>query len=291
MPELDVVGSGPIAFTTKDGSFKLIPLSYFYFDANKKLQSTWPEYNTYKDELGLWLNYLVNTGALKPGATPPPKQAMVIQAQDAGAAGNNIKVTFKNIVVDPDADKTTFDATITETDTYEGLTPDSIKAVLDAKPGLVHIKDGEPPSLPKEGTYTLTQGAKNKMAFAKVDGTDSNPTAFFVEAKKKGKGGNRMKVIISEVNSEAKTFTLTAVWTQDVPGIRRVDLPDTLAPPDEGPEDTAGTPYEIKVSKPNISASNPGGDPYEVPAPGTVILSGGAEKMEAKYASGTIFTS
>lgn len=199
------------------------------------------------------------------------------------------------MVVDPhDADKTTFDATITETDIYEGLTPDTIKAILDTKPGLVHIKDGDPPSLPKEGTYTLAQGAKNTMAFAKVDGVDSNATAFFVEAKKKGKGGNYTKVIISDVNPDAKTFTLTAVWTQTVTGITRVSLPDTLAPPDEGPEDNGNTiPYEIRVSNPNIPASNPDGDRdlYEVPAPGTILLSGGAEQMEAKQASGTIFTS
>src|SRR2546425_4171088 len=125
MPKTVVLGNGPIAFTEQGGQMLLIPLSALTLDGNT-IQAN-PPYNT--DEIRQWLQYLVNTGFLTAGSTPSPKPAMAITATDTGLAGNNIQVVFSNITPDPanptNADKTTFDATISETDTYNGLSVDS----------------------------------------------------------------------------------------------------------------------------------------------------------------------
>jgi hypothetical protein len=278
MAKTVVLGNGPIAFTEQGGQMILIPLSALILDGNA-IQAN-PPYNT--DEILQWLRYLVKTGSLTAGPTPAPKAAMTIQAADPGLAGNNIQVVFSNIVPDPadptNADKTTFDASITETDTYNGLSFDSaspsfIKTVLGTetvtgtKPGLVHIKDADTPSLPKAGSYPLTGGGAATKSSVQIPG-DPSGNAFQVEAKKIGQEGRNTTVTISNVDSSAKTFTLIAVWTQTVAGIKRGSLPGELQ----------GNQYEIKVDKPA------GGD-FAIPAPGPIGLSGGADARPASNAT------
>jgi hypothetical protein len=280
MSKTVVLGNGPVAFTDQNGQMLLIPLSALTLDGNT-IEASAP-YNT--DEIRQWLQYLVTTGFLAAGPLAP-KAAMTIQAADPGLAGNNIQVVFSNIVPDPadptNADKTTFDATITETDTYNGLSFDSaspsfIKTVLGTeivtgtKPGLVHIKDADTPSLPKADSYPLTGGDASNKSSVKIPG-DTSGNAFQVEAKKVGQEGKNTTVTISNVDASAKTFTLTAVWTQTVTGIKRGGLPEGLQ----------GNQYEIKVDKPA------GGD-FAIPAPGPIGLSGGADPKPAANASGIV---
>src|SRR5690242_5817261 len=185
MSKTVVLGNGPVAFTDQNGQMLLIPLSALTLDSNT-IEASDP-YNT--DEIRQWLQYLVKVGFLTAGPTPAPKAAMTIQAADPGLAGNNIQVVFSNIVPDPadpaNADKTTFDATITETDTYNGLSfdpasPSFIKTVLGTetagtgtKPGLVHIKDADTPSLPKADSYPLTGGDSSTKSSVKIPGDTS----------------------------------------------------------------------------------------------------------------------
>jgi len=250
MPKLEVLGNGPIAFTDQSGKMLLIPLSALTIDGNT-IQTS-PPYD--KDEIRQWLQYLVNIGSLTPGTAPSPKPVMVIQATDPGLAGNNIQVIFSNIVPDPgdptNADKTTFDATVTETDMYKGLSIDStspsfIKTVLGTdkapKSGLVHVLDTDNPSLPKAGIYPLTGGGASAKSSTQIPG-DPSGTAFNVEAKKNGQDGDDTTVAISNVDATAKTFTLTAVWTQSVKEIKLADLPNKLQ---------GSSKYEIIVNKPN----------------------------------------
>ena len=215
---------------------------------------------------------------------------MVIQAQDPGAAGNNIQVVFSNIqVVDPhDSSKITFDATITETDTYNGLnlnpaSPSFIQTVLGkqgtnkgSQPGLVSIKDisVNPPLPLATKTYPLANGGATP-SFVPIDG-DPAGTAFIVEAKKASPEGDNTTVIISDVDKDKKTFTLVAKWTKSIPGIHLAELPNKL---DGGPPQ-----YEIKVSIPN-------GGAFAIPAPSSVGLSGGADAKSESTASGTVLAS
>lgn len=277
MSETVALGNGPVVFTGKDGNQLLIPLSALSFDSSGKLNvSNWP---TLTSDGASWLTYLVSRGGLTPGAAPPPKPAILIKATDPGAAGNNIQVAISNVI------STTFDATITETDTYVGLSfdqasPSFMKTVLGTdsapgtKPGLVRVLAADTPSQPKEGSYSLTGGDDKlkKPSATSVDG-DPSGTAFNVQAKKPGQDGDKTTVTIANVDDNAKTFTLTAVWTSSITGIQLTDLPTKLA----------GSGYEITVTSPS------GG--YALPAAGTIQLSGGADATAAQAASVTAIAS
>ncbi len=283
MPKTVVLGNGPIAFTKQGGQMLLIPLSALTLDG-KTIQAN-PPYN--EDEILQWLQYLVHSGVLTAGPTPAPKPAMTITAADPGSAGNYIQVTFSNIVLNlADPKKTTFDAIITETDTYDKLSidPDSeffISKMLGtetkagSKPGLVHIKDADTPSLPKkeDNDYKLISGSDTQNSIVPIP-HDSSSDAFHVEAKKPGEDGDNTTVTISNVNASAKTFTLVAVWNHKITSITLKNLE----------KDLQGSGYEIKVAKPT------GGD-YAIPAPGTISLSGGADARSASKASAIVSAS
>jgi len=286
-----VLGSGPVGFTDKDGNQKFIPLSALYFD-DKGIQvdGKLPLYNTdNKSIVDSLLERLVAGGFLTPAPNEPPKPAMILKAANPGAAGNNIQVTFSNIA----PDKMKFDATITETEAYEGLSFDSqsanfIKTVLgtekpeNSKGGLVHILEVDQPTFPPQaGTYELklpkdksNDEDNTKNAFVKIQ---ASSTTFTLEARKPGKDGESTKVTIdlNSINDSAKTFDLKVVWTQTVTGITLGDLSKKLA----------GSGYLITVELPKK------GGEFMIPAPGTVVLSGGADKKEAEAASATVFAS
>src|SRR5690348_12333752 len=126
MASTPVVGAGPVDFMNESTGQQLsIPLSDLAFTNNQIDASGWPLYNQYKATVDALLQYMVKSGALAPGTAPSPTPAMVLTAKAPGGLGNNIQLTFKNVGADPnDPDK--FDATLTDTDTWRGLTKDTI---------------------------------------------------------------------------------------------------------------------------------------------------------------------
>jgi len=127
---------------------------------------------------------------------------MVFKAADAGAAGNNISITIANVAAESDPSETLFDVTVTETETYIGLTPSTIEGILGSdtvtpgtKPGLVKIvhaslnADNEK-SVPGNATYNLAGGGSGSNANVSVTtGTKSNVTGaqLRIEAAKRSK--------------------------------------------------------------------------------------------------------
>lgn len=284
------IGSGPIAFTTKkDGQALLIPLTAISFENGAvKLSNV---YSTYQTELQPWLDYLAKQEIIKAGETPPPRPALIIKATDAGSAGNNIQIEFKNVkpdLVDPsNLAKTTFDAVVTEkeihTFSFDPASPIFIKTILGtdtlsgSKQSLVRIKATDTPSQPKLGTYTLESGNATTKATKPVDG-DPSGTTFNLEAKKVGEDGNNTVATILDVNAIAKTFGLTIVWTKTIAALKLADLPVKL----EGTNK-----YIITVTKPDGTASGF----TVIPSAGLFALNGGADKRDEVQASATIPTS
>ena len=285
-----VLGTGPVGFTdNNEGKQYFIPLSVLYFDDKNKIQADkWPPYNdndkNFKDMVNDLLNTLVTQGFLTASPQKPPQQALILKAAVPGAAGNNIQVTFKK---SDDSDATKFDATISETETYEGLSwnKDSlayIKQVLGTeKGGLVHILDTDAPNSPPEGAIYYLKLPKDpnnnepdeaKQASVSVPTSDGT-TSFTLEARKSGPDGEKTTVTIAV---GAETFSLTAVWEQSVTQITLGTLSDQLK---------EGGKYLISVEPPK------NGTFTIIPAPGTVRLSGGADKKEALPASATVFGS
>ncbi len=231
----------------------------------------WPPYNSstaaLKNSIDAWLQHLVRNGDLVKDTQQPPAAAMVITAKDPGAAGNSIKIVVSNVREDvANPPNKIFDVTVTETDTYTGLTPATIKDVLGTaagggqKPGLVFISSAAAPVLPAAGTNPLS----TDPAKATINKADATPGAFDVTAKRGGVDGALTVVIIKDVVGQ--TFTLVAVWTKNANAMSPAAFSTQFA-------------YEIVVSAP------PGGGALLVPAPGTLVLAGGADAQGPTPAS------
>lgn len=278
------LGSGPIAFTTKGGQALLIPLTAISFQNGAvKLSAT---YSNYQAELQPWLNYLAKQKIITAGEIAPPQPALIIKATDPGITGNNIQIEFKNITPDladsSNLEKTTFDAIVTEKETYtlsfDEESPLFIKKILgtDTLSGsnLVHIKDTDTPSQPQPGIYTLENGNGTTKATKPVDG-DPSGIAFNLEAKKVGEDGNNTIASISGVDAAAKTFVMVIVWTKTITAIKLAELPAKLEGTDK---------YIITVTKPDGSLSGF----TLIPSAGLFTLNGGADKRDGIQASATI---
>src|SRR5882757_5770479 len=121
MARTPALSNGPVEFTDVGGNQVSLPLSSIFFDG-KTIHAEGSIYNSHKAAADDWLTYLAKIGEIVPDADPPSKTAMVITAKHAGSTGNFIQIQFSN----PDNSDSTnvkFDATVTETDTYPGLTP------------------------------------------------------------------------------------------------------------------------------------------------------------------------
>src|SRR5260370_12547911 len=141
------VSSGPFEFVDETTGQQLsIPLSDLAFDASGNLIPTgWPLYQQHKATVDSLLNYLRSTGAIYPAPSPPPAPAMVIEAKAKDSSGNNIQIAFSKVGTTHPNDATKVDAQLSETDTYPGLTNDTIEGILwtptttGSTPGLVTV--------------------------------------------------------------------------------------------------------------------------------------------------------
>jgi hypothetical protein len=253
-----------------------IPLSELDFDANGKIDATgWPLYQAHQATVDSLLFYLQGTGALYPAPQPPPSPAMLIEAKQAGSNGNNIQVAFSKVGTSDPNDPKKFDAQVTETETYTGLTQNSIESTLGtpakagtAPPGLVAVTAGSAKGRPDNKTYTIPAG--NKLSVLQADGATQ---AFELQARDVADAEAKYTTVtISGVNAADPTdphFNLTVTWQKSANGIKSGDL-------------QAQFEYEIKVSPP------PGAAAVGIPGNGVVTLRGGAEVAAATTAKATV---
>lgn len=266
-----VVASGPVDFVSASGSQVSIPLSALYFDASNALQAgNWPGYTANQAVVDPWLEYLIDTGVLRPAEQPPPSIAMIVSAKNAGSSGNNITIVFDNVTTS--GTTTTFDATVTQTDVYESLTPGTLAATLGtststlgSRPGLVMLSSSGTPTMPKDKTYPIPDASPNEVS---VEQATSTNEAFMLKARYGAPGANLLSVVISDADQTAGTFTLTATWTKSATGIQASGLQTSFA-------------YVITVAAPSGGSLAP-------PAEGRVVLSGGSETTSARAASAAV---
>jgi hypothetical protein len=200
---------------------------------------------------------------------------MLVKAKDAGATGNTIRLVTTN--VREVAGNQVFDMTVTETDTYTGLTPATIKNVIGSSagggqsPGLVFVSSAGTPDLPAAVTdLPLIMTSPPGNATAIVEKTDTT-MAFELSAKADDVDGENTKVTIKDVNTAAGTFTLVAVWSKTVTGLQ----PGGVA---------AATNFGYEIT----TAIPVGATALAVPAPGSVTLSGGADAQGPQKASAVL---
>src|SRR5258708_2478566 len=164
MVNIPVLGGSPVAFADADGNQREIPLSQLYFDSNGINATNWKPYLTYRLIVDPWFAYLVAKKLSSPGPLPPRNQAMVISAREAGAAGNAVRITFDNPTPNPDPNLATVKTTVSATQSWSGLTADSLASVLGtgagtgSQPGLVFLKPPPPAAgtMPAAGSVTAT---------------------------------------------------------------------------------------------------------------------------------------
>ena len=167
---------------------------------------------------------------------------------------------------------TVFDASLTHTDVYSGLTPDTVKEVLGTskgtgtRKGLVFVSSGGTPTQPGNGSYALTGGPPAAGDISDGQGG----TAFSVTTRSTDAESANTTVEISAADdaSNPDTLTLTATWSKQVVGIEPGDLESEFA-------------SEITVDAP------PGGQLLP-PSPGTVSLRGGSDVTGPTAASVTV---
>jgi hypothetical protein len=266
-----VASTGPIDFVGSSGQQVSLPLSALYFE-DGTLKAAGPLYTANKAAADPWLQYLADEGLIMPAPALPPKQALLVTAKNAGSTGNDIRIAISNVRVDPtDATKQIFDALLTQTDSYDGLTKDNIANVLGSaasftngeRPGLVFVSTAAT-DLPKDGTYA--------------------PATYIVDIPKNTGAGSAVKltyriqdnaatmeVDISNVNTDAGAFSLVAKWTKAKQGIRATAFQTNFSD-------------HITVAEPDGSAAKDA----DVPAAGTIVLAGGSDAQNAQKASAAV---
>lgn len=270
MAQVPAVSSSPIAvMDVVSGTQLSLPLSAVYFEAGE-VKAKGNLYTANKAVFDAFLKHLTTTGVVKAGAPAPTSPAMVISAKRGGAKGNFIQVQFKNF---GSGANPKFDATVTETNNYPNLTPETVQGVLGSSAstgsaaGLVFVAGAAPTELPKAGTYALAMdGAAASVEIPKNAGAGA---AFKLQARTDGADGALIKVTISNVDTTKKTFTLEAVWTKSAAAkIAPEDIGTTFA-------------YAIDVAPPE-------GGALRTPQAGTTTLGGGADAAEARKASAVV---
>lgn len=270
MGNIPVLGMSPIRFTDAKGSFALLPLDEFWFDAAGAPHGSGTVYAQNSAALDALLKELTADGALQPDVTPAPNAAMVVSAKQAGSSGNNISVTFANIRPDPaTAGNTLYDATGQEVDTYD-LQPSTIKAVLGTSagsgtsPGLVYLSaGGGATSLPAAGPLNpLQKSGTGPYQFDLPANAAGGGTAFTVVARDGGSdGGQYLSVQVRNVDPTSSKFTLVVSFKKQL----------TIASPADINNDTKGLGYLI-------AAADSAGGSLGIPVAGTTRLLGGVDK-------------
>jgi hypothetical protein len=284
MPQTAAVGDGPIVYLSDAGQEVFLPLSDIVFDATGTAKSK--TMTTTPPALTRWLAFLVAQGRLSPAPVPAAGDAITFTASVPGAAGNNIVV---NVVP---AGAGLVDVTVTETDTYRGLTLATIGRVLGfgttpgSKPGMLlltaDVANNAPD--PAAGTVAQVTPPTDPPTWKVVGPTAAATTASFT-LKARGAGSDRgtTTVTISAVQlaTTGTTFTLEVVWTRTVTGVGATGAGgvDTRAHIVATFQDLE---FVAKAGEPVLDAGG------KVPRPGTVQLTGGAETQSATPAAATL---
>ncbi len=292
-----VLGNGPLEYTDPNSGKQIsIPLSALFFDPTKgnqlSIDSTkWPDPSgTSVNVPGFvttMLSQAVQQGLILPVPAAAPKPALVVTAQDAGSAGNNIKVVCAVTTSKVDPTQSKFSVTVTETDTYQGLSLNSansnyIEKVLGSdtvplsNPGLVHVVHSSLATTGIPASATAFKVTNPPTPKARADVKDATAKVLFtLEAKKDGKDGEQTSVLsVAQNATDPTAFDLSVQWTKAATGLTLSNVQANVA---------SALGYESAVSPPSSGI-------YSLPS-GTVQLSGGTDGSPGTAASAIVFSS
>ena len=272
MAIVPAIVSGPIELMNASGTLVTLSATDMFFD-NGSISAKGPTYAANRSLFDPFLKHLAANGFIQAGPAPQTNPVMVLKAKTPGSAGNSVGAQFTNFSSDASPK---FDATVSETDTYTGLTGGTIQATLGSsasngkRRGLVILPGAAPPPTvdPKPGVYPLAIVGADTAATADIPLNTGPGSAFKLQAKADGNDGNLTSVEIKDLDTTAHTFTLVAKWSKTAIQLLPAGLSTAFA-------------YELEVTPP------PGAGSVGTPAPGSVVLSGGADAADAVQASAT----
>src|SRR6266852_2959591 len=160
---------------------------------------------------------------------------------------------------------------VSATQTYPGLTPATVQAVLGTSPGggsapgLAYAAPGGPaPVLPRNMTQAATASGGNWQVVLLVNDQTSNATALTLYTVGSGNGAGHTAVTVANANKAAGQFDLTVTWQFSATGL-------TAAAFQADPNFS----YLLDVEPPTV------GGAVGTPGAGTVVLTGGADPTPA----------
>jgi len=160
MATIPATVNGPIELMDNNGKLLSLSISDVFFN-NGSVSAKGAIYTANQTLFDPFLKHLVTTGFIQPGPAPATKPVMVLKAKTPGANGNAIGVQFTNFSSDADPK---FDATVSESETYTGLTGATIQSVLGTsasngkRRGLIFVPGAAPAATvdPKAGKSIRT---------------------------------------------------------------------------------------------------------------------------------------
>jgi hypothetical protein len=270
-----VQADGPINFSA-GGQQYFIPLNELSYSAGTVDLSAW-----FTAEGALlpaaaqtaatnWVAQLVTSGQVKPGTVPsppPPPVVMLLKSRFPGSVGNKIQVQFTPTA----GGGATFDAAVSATQTYIGLTPATVQAILGTSPGggtstgLVYVAPGgAAPALPRNTTQAAAASGGKWQVVLPVFDQASNATALTLYTVGTGNGASKTTVTVANADQAADKFELTVTWQYSAAGLAPAAF---QADPNFS--------YLLDVQPPTVAGT------LGTPGAGTVVLAAGADPAPA----------
>jgi len=285
------LSGGPVSFTTTSGEMKEVSAASLYVEAGQvSLKPDLPLEEIDKISLQGIAQHLYQEGLLSVAAPPAPAPAMIFQALRGGLHGNNIHLVVSDVKLGKDAARlspmeTTFSLKAYQKDVNVDLRLSNIRQRLGTtdKPegmGLVHVDPGTdddskdhapvPAEIDMGSALELGPSERDRVKAVK----DENGKKLFsvgVRDPERLENSNSpyVKVMISDVDKEAESFTLTAVWEAK-------KIKDITIAPQTFEDKVRALQYAVRA------LPTEGRNTYRVPKAGEHALGGGTETAPAQ---------
>jgi hypothetical protein len=273
-----VQADGPISFSD-GGAQYFIPLGELSYSAGAVDLSAWVAAYaggavalpaSAKTAATAWVGQLVKAGQVTAGTVsspPPPPIVMLLKSRFPGSIGNAIQAKFTPVA----GGGGKFDADVSATQTYVGLTAATIQAVLGtspgggSSPGLAYVAPGGPaPLLPRNMTLAATASGGNWEVVLLVFDQTSAATALTLYTVGNGNGAIKTTVTVANADKASGKFDLTITWQYSAAGLAPAAF-----------QADANFSYLLDVEPPTAAGT------VGAPGPGTVVLMGGADPTPA----------
>lgn len=223
MSELPVVASSPVAFSSAELKYFLIPLSALYVDQSGVVKADrWPGYNALNSGIiAPLVAQLQSDGILVAGPAPQSKPAFSATAKTPGTTGVDVEITIANVAANAgNPPASTADVTVTETDTYSGVAVDKLVDTIGSsanggkRPGLVFVSSALPTGLPAAGNYPMHAANPGDPATADIPLNAGGGNAFTLKTRDGGGDAPNVAIQIKDLDAVHNTYTLLARWTK-----------------------------------------------------------------------------